>query len=105
METINKIPIGGRLMVCPDQVVMLQADANYSIVFLADGTQRFVATTLKILENRLKPFQFVRMNRRYLINKNFIVEELENALKLTNQQTIKFSRRKGKVWKEATEQY
>lgn len=97
---IFNVSIGGRLSVCPDDVIMLQAKANYSMVYLADGQQLFVATTLKKLQERLSSFSFIRVNRAYLVNSNYVIEEYENSLKLTNALTITFSRRKGKKWKE-----
>lgn len=97
---IFRISIGGRLTVCPDDVIMLQAQANYSMVYLVDGQQLFVATTLKKLQERFSSFSFIRMNRAYLVNSNYVIEENENSLKLSNSLTITFSRRKGKKWKE-----
>ncbi len=100
MKTIIQIPIGGRQKVCPDEVIMLQADVNYSIVFLSDGSKLIVATTLKKLEARFSQFAFIRMNKSYLINQDFIVNQHENALELSNSLIISFSRRKGKAWRE-----
>ncbi len=100
MKTIIQIPIGGRQKVCPDEVIMLQADVNYSIVFLSDGSKLIVATTLKKLEERFSQFAFIRMNKSYLINSQFVIEQQENALELSNSLIINFSRRKGKAWRE-----
>lgn len=99
MKTITKVAIGGRQKVCPDDVIMLQADANYSIIFLIDGTKLMVATTLKKLEERFSSFAFIRMNKSYLINQQFVVNEHKNAFELTNSVIINFSRRKGKAWR------
>lgn len=96
----TKVSIGGRLAVCPNDVIMLQANINYSLIYLADGQRLLVATTLKKLEERFSDFAFVRMNKTYMINTDYIIEESENALKLSNSLTITFSRRKGKKWKE-----
>lgn len=95
----TKVSIGGRLAVCPNEVIMLQANINYSLVYLADGQRLLVATTLKKLEERFRSFTFIRMNKTYLINTDYVVEEQENALKLSNSLIINFSRRKGKKWK------
>jgi two-component system LytT family response regulator len=98
-ETTLKISIGGRLTVFPEDVIMLQANINYSTVHLANGQRLLVATTLKKLEERFSPFTFIRMNKTYMINTNYVIEEQENALKLSNSLIINFSRRKGKKWK------
>lgn len=102
IENTFQISIGGRQKVCPDEVIMLQADINYSIVYLSDGKKLIVATTLKKLEERFRPFAFIRMNKTYMVNAQFVVEYQENALKLTNSQVICFSRRRGKAWKNCT---
>jgi DNA-binding LytR/AlgR family response regulator len=100
IENTTKILIGGRQKVYPDEVIMLQADANYSIVYLIDGSKLIVATTLKKLEERFSQFAFIRMNKSYMVNSQFVIEEQENALKLSNSLIITFSRRKGKAWRE-----
>lgn len=102
MKTLEKtlqISIGGRQKVCPNEVIMLQADVNYSIVHLNNGSKLIVATTLKKLEERFSPFAFIRMNKTYMINSQYVVEEQANALKLSNSLIISFSRRKAKIWK------
>jgi DNA-binding LytR/AlgR family response regulator len=102
MKTQNlttQIAIGGRQKVCPDEVIMLKADVNYTTVHLISGQSLIVATTLKKLEERFSAFSFVRMNKTYMVNVHFIIEEQENALKMSNLQTIIFSRRRGKAWK------
>lgn len=99
-RSTTKVSIGGRLAVCPNDVIMLQANINYSVVYLADGQRLLVATTLKKLEERFSNFAFVRMNKTYMINTDYVIEECENSLKLSNSFTITFSRRKGKKWKE-----
>ncbi|GGD83537.1 hypothetical protein GCM10011514_54520 [Emticicia aquatilis] len=100
IENANQVSIGGRQKVCPNEVIMLQADVNYSIIHLSDGTKLIVATTLKKLEERFRQFAFIRMNKSYLVNQQFVVEEHENAMKLSNSIIINFSRRRGRNWKE-----
>jgi DNA-binding LytR/AlgR family response regulator len=104
MKTIENTPqiaIGGRQKVCPDEVIMLKADINYSIVYLTNGSKLIVATTLKKLEERFSQFAFIRMNKTYMVNAQFVVDTHENALEMPNSMIIAFSRRKGKAWKEA----
>ncbi|MCU0325078.1 MAG: LytTR family transcriptional regulator [Spirosomaceae bacterium] len=103
MKTIEnsiQIAIGGRQKVCPDEVIMLQADVNYSIVYLIDGTKLVVATTLKKLEERFSQFAFIRMNKTYMINSQYVIEEQKDSMKLSNSFVITFSRRKAKRWRD-----
>lgn len=99
IESTHLIAIGGRQKVCPDEVIMLKADINYSIIYLIDGTKLIVATTLKKLEERFSQFAFIRMNKTYLINSQYVIEEQKDSMKLSNSFVITFSRRKAKRWR------
>jgi DNA-binding LytR/AlgR family response regulator len=103
METLEnlKIHIGGRRSVCPHEVLMIQADLNYSIVHFLDGSTVMVATTLKKLEDRFKHTDFIRMNKTYMINRRYVISEEHNSMTMCNDLTVKFSRRKAKAWRDA----
>lgn len=48
----NEIHIGGRIKICPDEIMLLEANTNYTMLYLQDGHKLIVATTLKQLEKR-----------------------------------------------------
>ncbi len=66
------VSIGSRKEIDPSNILMLKADTNYTIVYLVDGTVLMSATTLGIIEERLKGFNFYRTHRSTLINLNHI---------------------------------
>ena len=101
MKTDN-IHIGGRQRVNPQEVVMLQADVNYTVLFFANGKKAIVATTLKSLEPRFLPFDFFRTHKSYLVNlkcvQNF--SEVTNILQMVDNHVVTVSRRRRTRLKE-----
>jgi DNA-binding LytR/AlgR family response regulator len=101
MDSETKICLGGKMKVNPDSVLMLKSDANYTNVYLVDGTKFLSSITLGILEKRLENFKFIRPNRSVLVNQHFI-EALntriyaENGpfIRLFNNTIIPIARRK-----------
>ncbi|MES2796880.1 MAG: LytTR family DNA-binding domain-containing protein [Bacteroidota bacterium] len=84
MKTENQILLGGYRKISPSSILMLRADTNYTITYLVDGTHFLSATTLGILEERLKEFNFYRTHRSTLINLKYIsfFESMSNHLNL-----------------------
>lgn len=102
MNTTNYISIGGRQEVNPAEVVMLQAEINYTLVYFVNGRKTIVATPLKKLEERFTPFEFYRTHKSYLVNlkcvKCFI--EPTNVLQMDDNHRVIVSRRKRTGLKE-----
>lgn len=102
MNTTNYISIGGRQEVKPEEVLMLQAEINYTLVYFVNGRKTIVATPLKKLEERFTPFEFYRTHKSYLVNlkcvKCFI--EPTNTLQMSGNQKVTVSRRKRLKLKE-----
>lgn len=90
----QKIKVGGFQTVLPTNVILFEADINYSHVYLKSGVRFTVATTLKSLEARFKPFDFYRSHKKFLIN----VHEVESCdnyeVRLINKKNALVSRRK-----------
>ncbi len=100
METINKIHVGSRKYLLPDEMLHLESDINYTIISLKDGKQIITATTLKKLETRLLSFKnFIRVNKSAIVNLDYI-KPIDNTFTLSNLRKVVFSRRRGKVWKK-----
>lgn len=98
------IHLGGRKKVSPKTIVLLKADINYTVIYLEDGSYFITATTIGILENRLKNYPFFRPNRSVLLNLDFMVWfELTSAqIKMENNEVFKISRRKTKHFENLT---
>lgn len=68
----SDIRVGGYRHISPQQIVRLEADRNYTLIHQANGQSFLVSTTLKVIEERLLPFGFVRITRGDVINKAFV---------------------------------
>jgi DNA-binding LytR/AlgR family response regulator len=96
------ISVGGRKKVWPEDVIVLVADANYSLLYMADGKVIHVATTLRILEERLTNHSFFRSHRSYLINTNHVLNfDQENHLfvQMKNNMVATVARKKREIFK------
>jgi DNA-binding LytR/AlgR family response regulator len=101
MKSENQILIGGYRKICPSSILMLKADTNYTITYLTDGSHFLSATTLGVLEERLRDFNFYRTHRSTLINLNYLsmlnmknFDQVLPELQLSNNINIPIARRK-----------
>jgi DNA-binding LytR/AlgR family response regulator len=101
MNSETKICLGAKRKVSPETIIMLKSDANYTNVYLTDGSCFMSSITLGILEKRLNSNRFIRPNRSALVNKQFIEKYCFNvysdngpSLRLFNKTVIRISRRK-----------
>ncbi|MVM36342.1 response regulator receiver protein [Spirosoma sp. HMF4905] len=53
-------------------LVYLEGEANYTWLHWANGRRLLVTTTLKRVEAQLPPAYFLRLHRRYVVNRQFI---------------------------------
>lgn len=97
----TSIFIGGRKSINPEEVIRLQADINYTRVFLADGKKILVATTLKEIENRFSALpKFVRINKSVIINIDCIKQINNEQIIFQNGEICTPSRRRKKAFFE-----
>jgi DNA-binding LytR/AlgR family response regulator len=74
MKKEKAIRIGGHMKAFPSEIIMLQAEINYTKLFFNNGKLKVVAMTLRELESRLAPFDFIRTHKSFLINLNHLSE-------------------------------
>lgn len=84
-------------------VIYIQADGNYSRFKLKQGKDILVCHHLKVMENYLKDFDFIRCHRSYLIRLSKIKEIVKNNMTysiLIDKEVIPVSRRKAQelIW-------
>lgn len=93
METF--INVGGRTKLLSKDVAYFKADVNYTIIHYAIGNTKMVATTIGQIHDRLgKESGFIRPNRGYLINLDYIDSLRLGKLFLQNNMKVDISRRK-----------
>jgi DNA-binding LytR/AlgR family response regulator len=89
----NLIKVGGRIKLLTKDVAYFEADVNYTIIHYTIGKIRIVATTIGHIQERIGN-GFIRPNRAYLINLEYINSCLLGELLLQNNLKINISRRK-----------
>ncbi len=98
VDFISPVQVGGRTTFYAKEITVLEALGNYTKIYLVDGSSFLTATTLGILEKRLKNFNFFRPNRSFLVNLDFMenYEKETSTLKMENTVSIRVSRRREK---------
>jgi DNA-binding LytR/AlgR family response regulator len=95
-KTPLHIAIGARQEAQPNEILLFEADINYTTVHFANGRKLMVATTLKQIESRFKYNNFFRTHKGFLVNMGYVdhICEYENKLFLKNNQEVIVSRRR-----------
>lgn len=96
----NAVHIGGYEHAQPEEIVLCKGDSNYTHVHFTDGRKLTVATTLKIIQERLAAQDFVRVNRSGLINKDHIASYDQQEITLTNGTVLPIARRRRRAVQE-----
>lgn len=91
MKLIANIPL--------EQIIFLQADTNYTQIFLSCGRTLLSGFNLKKYEDFFEQEDFLRANRSHLINRNHIqyYDSLGANLHLKNGTVIGVSRRRREI--------
>lgn len=88
------VHIGSRKFVVAQDIVLLQAEINYTFLYFSNGQKIIVSCHLGKLEERLNDYQaFIRPNRNTIVNLNFVTNYNENFLNI-NGTTVHISRRR-----------
>ncbi len=95
--------IRSRKRVLLKEIIMLTADINYTSIHLLCGKVLLIPRTIKIFEDLLTEYAFIRTHRAYLVNERHLKEyDLQNnCVKMSNNMTALISRRR----KEMVEQH
>ncbi|MES2520278.1 MAG: LytTR family DNA-binding domain-containing protein [Bacteroidota bacterium] len=89
----KKIPI--------TEIIMLEAEANYTSFHLISGEKIIISRTIKLFDELLKDHQFTRTHRSYLINDSHLkcYDEENECIMMSNNLQAMISRRKKRVLK------
>jgi DNA-binding LytR/AlgR family response regulator len=60
--------------ICPQEVILLRGDINYTTFHLKNGKTIMIAHTLKYFEDQLNKFGFLRVHRAFLVNPKYILK-------------------------------
>lgn len=78
-----------------EEIVHCQADKNYTIFYLIDGTRYVSSKTLKEYDDLLSEYGFLRVHQSHLVNPSHIKEYTQKGLmEMKNRDVVHVSRRK-----------
>ncbi|MCD6067371.1 MAG: hypothetical protein K0S33_2197 [Bacteroidetes bacterium] len=81
-------------------IVRVEADGNYCIVYTNSGLRIMLAKTLKNIEKEINSKQFIRPHKSHLVNSKYITAHANNELFLTDNTAIQISVRKQSLIKK-----
>ncbi|PWK27360.1 LytTr DNA-binding domain-containing protein [Arcicella aurantiaca] len=104
MNTVNDLSISklnlyvykSKIQIDISNIIMLEAQVNYTIIYLKNGKKMMVSKTLKSFEELLLNYRFYRIHRAFLINSEHLqaYDSTLGQARLTNDYTVSTSRRK-----------
>jgi two-component system, LytTR family, response regulator len=78
----------------PEDVIMVEADENYSVFYFSNGQSITLAKTLKECEGIFEPYPFFRTHRSCMINLLYCLEIHQKEVILINNLKASISRRR-----------
>ena len=86
------------------EIIMFKGDVNYTTIHLVSGKILLIPRTIKIFENLLSGYAFIRTHRAYLVNELHLKEydEVNSCVKMSNNMTALISRRRKENFEHQT---
>jgi DNA-binding LytR/AlgR family response regulator len=86
----------GRKCIPLQEIIMLQGEVNYTLIHLRGGRKLLIPRTLKLFEDILINYNFLRIHRGYIINCDHLlrIDINSDAVYLTNNLQASISRRR-----------
>ena len=86
-------------------IIRLQSESNYTIFYLAGNKKVLVAKTLKNFEEKLLPYNFMRVHQSHLINLAHMkeIEHSDNLAIMSDGSKVEISKRKKKEFMDSLE--
>src|SRR5690606_28599140 len=86
-----------------NEIVVLQADSNYTIIHLTDAQKLVISKTLKEFDEILDEQLFLRIHKTYIVTINYVKEYSTvggGSVKMTDGSRWSISRRQSDVFLE-----
>jgi two-component system, LytTR family, response regulator len=90
-----------------NDIIYLQAESNYTIIWLRSSPKMTASKTLKDFEDLLSPQVFLRIHHSYIINKNYVQKYIRGEggqVVMSNGTTLDVARRKKEEFLKAIRQ-
>ncbi|SOE22962.1 two component transcriptional regulator, LytTR family [Spirosomataceae bacterium TFI 002] len=91
---------GKIIFLMPEEIILCEADGNYTKVYLEDNKTIFVTQTLKKIEEKLSGDEFFRIHNSFIINLTKVKEYLktESYIVLSNNKTVPVARQRKSIF-------
>ncbi|RZK32302.1 MAG: LytTR family transcriptional regulator, partial [Hymenobacter sp.] len=86
-------------------IIRMQANDNYTIVYLRGRRPFVVSKVLKIYEELLRPLGFIRTHRSHLINKQYVQRIEKSTIIMQDASVAEICRRKEKSVRQMLSQH
>lgn len=91
--------VGSGKRLSTDDIVTLEAKTNYTEVSLKNGEKITVSTNLGLIEERLLDYEnFIRPNRKIIVNLGFFEKITDNYLYIKGREVKVSRRRKSEIF-------
>lgn len=82
------------------QIIRLEADSNYTYIYLVNHKKYFMAKVLSTYESILAPLGFIRTHRSHLVNPMYVQTlRITGEVVMADNSRVEVSRRKKKMVK------
>jgi DNA-binding LytR/AlgR family response regulator len=72
MYALNILGLSGREQIPTKDIIYLEANINYTNIYMIDNAKRTMSFTLSKVEERIAGSDFLRINRGLSINRNYL---------------------------------
>ncbi|MEA5459910.1 LytTR family DNA-binding domain-containing protein [Arcicella sp. LKC2W] len=90
----NPYVLGKRTILFANEVLYFEGDINYTYIHLVSGKQKLLSKTLLFIENQVDSEKFIRISRKHLVNKKFVLKSGRSFVVLINGDILPVSRRR-----------
>lgn len=93
----NPINLGKYTTLFSNEILFFEGDINYTwIHYSMNSNKKVLAKTLSDIEDKVNADNFVRVSRKHLVNRKFIVEVGRDFVLLSDKTVLPVSRRRRK---------
>jgi DNA-binding LytR/AlgR family response regulator len=94
----NPIILGKYTTLFSNEILFFEGDINYTwIHYSINSNKKVLSKTLSEIEGKISSENFVRVSRKHLVNRKFIVEIGKDFLVLSDKTVLPISRRRRRI--------
>jgi DNA-binding LytR/AlgR family response regulator len=95
----SPLVLGHKTKLFANEILFFEGDVNYTRIHFKSGEMRVIAKTLLHIEEKTTSENFIRISRKHLVNRKFIVEIERDFVVLSDKTILPISRRRrGRVF-------